>query len=98
MISKGTKLKDYVEVFFADKTKEPLALVYTIVGYGEFARLNGKWLPFDNIDPSVLDGAEYVVLERSDAQDLNLKEKFDKGEDISRDEVVKYRTDKYDDI
>jgi hypothetical protein len=98
MIANGTKLTHYVEVFFADKTKKPLALVYKIAGYGEFVRQDGKWLPFDNVDPDSFDGAEYIVLETSDARKLGLKSKFDNNEDISRDEVFKYGTDKYDDI
>jgi hypothetical protein len=98
LISKGTKVVNYVEVFFEDKTKKPLGLVYTIVGYGQFVRRDGTWVPFGAVNPDVFDGAEYIVLERSDARKLNLKEKFDKGEDVSRDEVFKYRTDKYDDI
>lgn len=98
MISKGTKLTNYVEVYFADKTKKPLALVYKILGYGEFIRRDGKWVPFDNVDPDVFDGAEYIALETADARKLNLKAKFDNNEDVSRDEVFKYGTDKYDDI
>lgn len=98
MIAKGNKLVDFVEVFFEDKTKKPLALVYKIAGYGEFIRRDEMWLPFDDVDPDVFDGAEYIVLERSDAKKLNLVEKFDKNEDVSRDEVFKYGTDKYDAI
>lgn len=98
MISEGTKLTKYVEVYFEDKTQKPLALVFTIVGYGERIRKGGKWVPFDDVDPDVFDGAEYVVLEVEDAKKLNLKEKFDKGEDVSRDEVFALGTDKYDDV
>lgn len=98
MISKGTKIIDYIEVFFEDRTQKPLALIYTIAGYGEFIRRDGMWVPFDNVDPKIFDGAEYVVLEKKDARALNLKEKFDKGEDVSRDEVFEYRTDKYDNV
>lgn len=97
MIAKGTPLVHFYEVFFEDKTKKPLALVYKIVGYGEFIRRDGMWLPFDDVDPDVFDGAEYVVLERSDAKKLNLVEKFDNSEHVSRDEVFKHGTDKYDD-
>lgn len=98
MISKGTKLVHFYEVFFEDKTKKPLALVYKIAGYGEFIRRDGMWLPFDDVDFDVFDGAEYVVLERSDEKKLMLQEKFDNNEDVSRDEVFKYGTDKYDAI
>jgi hypothetical protein len=98
MISKGTKLTQYVEVFFEDKTKKPLALVYTIVGYGDSIRRNGKWASFDNVDADVFDGAEYIVIEVADARKLNLESKFDNNEDISRDEVFKYRTDKYNNV
>lgn len=98
MIANNVKIVDYVEVYFEDKTKKTLALVYTIVGYGEFIRRDGMWVAFENVDPDVFDGAEYIVLEKKDAQKLELKKKFDMGKDISRDEVFKYGTDKYDDI
>lgn len=96
MISKGKKVIDYVEVYFADKTKEPLALVYVVKGVGEFIRKEGKWLPFTEMPEEIFDGSEYIVLEKSDALDLELMDKFDTGEEISRDEVFAKGTDKYD--
>jgi hypothetical protein len=98
MIAKGTKLTNFVQVYFEDKTAKPLALVYKIAGYGEFIRRDGKWLPFNTVDANVFDGSEYITLERSDAKKLKLREKFDNNEDVSRDEVFKYGTDKYDDV
>lgn len=98
MISKGKKVVDFVEVYFADKTEEPIALVYVVKGVGEYVRQDGKWTPFEDMPEEVYDGSEYVVLEKSDALDMKLLEKFDKGEEISRDEVFAKGTDKYDDI
>lgn len=98
MIAKGNKIVDFVEVYFEDKTKKPLALVYKILGYGRFIRRDDLWVPFDDVDPDVFDGSEYIVIETEDARELELKEKFDRGEDISRDEVFKYGTDKYDNV
>lgn len=98
MSAEGNKVVEYLEVYFEDKTKRPLALIYVIVGDGEFVRRNRMWLPSDNLDPALLDGAEYIVLEKKDAQMLKLEEKFDNNEDISRDEVFRYGTDAYDDI
>lgn len=98
MSAEGNKVVEYLEVYFEDKTKRPLALMYFVVGEGEFVRRNRMWLPSDNFDPALLDGAEYIVLEKRDAQMLKLEEKFDNNEDISRDEVFRYGTDAYDDI
>jgi GH15 family glucan-1,4-alpha-glucosidase len=95
MSAKGV---EYIEVYFEDKTKRPLALMYVIVGDGEFVRRDRKWLPSDTMDPALLDGAEYIVLEKEDAEMLKLEEKFDNNEDISRDEVFRYGTDAYDGI
>lgn len=96
MIAKGAKIVDYIEVFFEDKTKRPLALIYVIAGYGEFIRRDAMWIPRENADTEIFDGAEYIVLEKRDAITLDLKTKFDRGEHVSRDEVFQYRTDKYD--
>ena len=87
MISQGKKVVDYVEVFFADKTQEPLALVYVVAGVGEYIRKNGGWERFTADDPDFLDGAEVVVLEKKDALELKLREKFDNNQHVSRDEV-----------
>ena len=98
MIAKGTKITSFVEVFFEDTTQKPLALTYTIVGYGQFIRREGLWVVWDRIDEEVFDGAEFITIEKEDAKELKLQEKFDKGEDVSRDEIFKYRTDKYEDV
>ena len=98
MISKGKEVVDYVEVYFADKTQELLALVYVVRGVGEYVRQDGKWVPFDDMPEEIYDGSEYIVLEKADALSMNLLEKIDKGEEISRDEVFAKGTDKYDDI
>ena len=98
MISKGKPVVDYVEVYFADKTQELLALVYVVKGVGEYVRQDGRWVPFDDMPEEIYDGSEYIVLEKADASSMNLLEKIDKGEEISRDEVFAKGTDKYDDI
>ena len=98
MISKGKEVVDYVEVYFEDKTKKPIALVYVVKGVGEYIRKDGRWTPFDDMPEEIFDGSEYIVLEKEDSIELELLEKFDNGEDISRDEVFAKGTDKYDDI
>jgi hypothetical protein len=98
MISKDKPVVDYVEVFFADKTQEPLALVYVVRGVGEYIRKDGGWERFTADDPELFDGTEYITLEKKDALELKLLEKFDNNEEISRDEVFAKGTDKYDDI
>ena len=98
MISKGKEVVDYVEVYFADKTKEPLALVYVVKGVGEYIRQDGEWVAFEDMPEEIYDGSEYIVLEKKDALELGLKEKFDGGDEISRDEVFARGTEKYDDI
>jgi hypothetical protein len=98
MISKGKKVVDFVEVYFSDKTQELIALVYVLKGVGEYIRQDGMWLPFEDMPEEIYDGSEYVVLEKADALDMQLKEKFDEGDAISRDEVFAKGTDKYDDI
>lgn len=98
MSAEGNKVVEYLEVYFEDKTKRPLALMCVVVGGGEFVRRDRMWLPSDAMDPALLDGAEYIVLEKEDAEMLKLVEKFDNNEDISRDEVFRYGTDAYDGI
>lgn len=98
MISKGTPVVDYVEVYFADKTQEFISLVYVVKGVGEYVRQDGRWVAFEDMPEEVYDGSEYIVLEKSDALDMGLLEKVDKGEEISREEVFAKGTEKYDDI
>lgn len=98
MISKGTPVVDFVEVYFADKTEEFISMVYVVKGVGEYIRKDESWVPFDDMPEEVYDGSETIVIEKSDALEMNLLEKVDKGEEISREEVFAKGTDKYDDI
>lgn len=95
MISKGTKVVDYVEVWIDNKSGDFSELVYVVRGVGKYFRREKMWVPVFEETQGQYDDTRVITLEKSDALDLNLKNTYDLGKKININEIVKYETGKY---
>jgi hypothetical protein len=95
MISKGTKVVDYVEVWIDNKTGKFSELVYIVDGWGRFFRRNKSWVPVFEETVGQYDDTRVIAVEKKDARDLKLVEKYDSGKKIDIKKLAEYETEKY---